>query len=452
MNTGIYMQNKFEVILNSIADGVFTIDTNWRIESFNAAAERITGFTAKEAIGKVCREIFRTNICDYDCAIRRSLETNAPVTNYEVVIIRRDGLKLPVSVSASILHDEEGNIVGSVETFRDISQIQWLTTQLQERYQFENIIGKSHAMQEIYDYIETVSQNEVTSLILGETGTGKGLVAKAIHYHSPRAGGPFVTVSCAALPEALLESELFGHVKGSFTGAIADKPGRFELAKGGTIFLDEIGEIPPAIQAKLLRVTDDKEFERVGGTKTIKVNARIIAATNRDLRDEVKQGKFREDLFYRLNVVAIKIPPLRERREDIPLLIQYFLEKYNEDFTKEIEGLSQHSIDLMLDYDWVGNVRELENAIEHAFVHCGSRLIMPEHLPAEVRRGSSYAGISTMLSPASEANPLEEAEKMVILRVLEQTRWNIGKAAQILKLSRPTLWRKMKKYEISKPG
>ena len=440
------------MILNGIADGVFTIDANWRIESFNAAAETITGFTAEEAIGKVCREIFRTNICDYDCAIRRALATNEPVTNYEVVISHKDGMKLPVSVSASILRDEEGNVIGAVETFRDISQIRWLTTQLQERYHFENIIGKSNAMVEIYDLIETVSQNDINILVQGETGTGKGLVAKAIHYHSPRADKPFVTVNCAALPEALLESELFGHVKGSFTSAIADKPGRFELANGGTIFLDEIGEIPSAIQAKLLRVTDDKEFERVGGTKTIKVDVRIVAATNRDLRDEVKQRQFREDLFYRLNVFTIEIPPLRERREDIPLLIQYFIAKYNEEFTKEIEGVSQSAMDLMLSYDWSGSVRELENAVEHAFVQCGSKLIMPEHLPEAIKKTSSYAGISAPLEPTSSENPLEAAEKTVILRVLEETRWNIGKTAQILKLSRPTLWRKMKKYEISKPG
>jgi len=431
---------------------VFTIDTNWRIENFNAAAEKITGFAAEEAIGKVCREIFRTNICDYDCAIRRVLETNEPVTNYEVVIIRKDSVKLPLSVSASVLRDEEGNITGAVETFRDISQIRWLATQLQERYHFGNIISKSDAMLEIYDLIETVSQNDVTILLQGETGTGKGLVAKAIHYNSPRKDKPFITVNCAALPEPLLESELFGHVKGSFTSAIADKPGKFELANGGTIFLDEIGEIHSAIQAKLLRVTEDKEFERVGGTKTIKVDVRIVAATNRDLRDEVKQGKFREDLFYRLNVITIKIPPLRERREDIPLLIQYFIEKYNEQFGKEIEGVSQHSIDLMLDYDWEGNIRELENAIEHAFVHCRSKLIMPEHLPEEVRRSSSYAGISAPIDPTSSENPLEAAEKTVIFRVLEETKWNIGKTSQILKVSRPTLWRKMKKYEVSKPG
>ena len=374
------------------------------------------------------------------------------MTNYEVVIIRQDGVKIPVSVSASILHDDEGNVIGAVETFRDISQIQWLTTQLQERYHFENIIGKSSAMLEIYDLIETVSQNDINILIQGETGTGKGLVAKAIHYHSHRADKPFITVNCAALPETLLESELFGHVKGSFTSAIADKPGRFELANGGTIFLDEIGEIPSAIQAKLLRVTDDKEFERVGGTKTIKVDVRIVAATNRDLRDEVKQRQFRQDLFYRLNVFTITIPPLRERHEDIPLLIQYFIEKYNEEFTKEIEGIAQHAMALMLGYDWSGNVRELENAIEHAFVHCRSKLIMPEHLPEAIRKTSSYAGISAPLEPTSSENPLEDAEKTVILRVLEETRWNIGKTAQILKLSRPTLWRKMKKYEISKPG
>ncbi|HEX29294.1 TPA: PAS domain-containing protein, partial [Candidatus Poribacteria bacterium] len=274
-------RRKFELILDNIADGVFTINTDWRIELFNKAAERITGFSAEEAIGRVCREVFRTNVCDYDCAIRRALETGEPVTNYEVIITRKDGIQIPVSVSASILMDDDGGIMGAVETFRDISQLKWLEMELQERYQFGQLIGKSRRMQEIFEQIEMLAENDVTVLIQGETGTGKGVIARAIHLNSHRADGPFVTVNCAALPEPLLESELFGHVKGAFTGAVADKPGRFELADGGTIFLDEIGEIPTHVQAKLLRAIEDKEFERIGGTKTIKVDVRIIAATNK---------------------------------------------------------------------------------------------------------------------------------------------------------------------------
>jgi len=443
-------RRKFELILDNIADGVFTINTDWRIELFNKAAERITGFSAEEAIGRVCREVFRTNVCDYDCAIRRALETGEPVTNYEVIITRKDGIQIPVSVSASILIDDDGGIMGAVETFRDISQLKWLEMELQERYQFGQLIGKSRRMQEIFEQIEMLAENDVTVLIQGETGTGKGVIARAIHLNSHRADGPFVTVNCAALPEPLLESELFGHVKGAFTGAVADKPGRFELADGGTIFLDEIGEIPTHVQAKLLRAIEDKEFERIGGTKTIKVDVRIIAATNKDLREEVKAGRFREDLFYRLNVISIEVPPLRERREDIPLLVRFFIDRFNGEFGKQIEGISQQAMDLILRYNWPGNVRELENAIEHAFVHCRGGLIMPEHLPLEIRKGDSFPGIAPFFNLQPGENPLEAAERAVIIRVLEETGWRVGKAAEILGISRPTLWRKMKRYGIKK--
>jgi PAS domain S-box-containing protein len=443
-------RRKFEVILDSIADGVFTINSDWRIELFNKAAERITGFSADEAIGKVCREIFRTNVCDYDCAIRRALETGEPVTNYEVIITRKDGIQIPVSVSASLLKDDNGRIIGAVETFRDISELKWLELELQERYQFDQIIGRSPKMREIFEQIKMLAENDVTVLIQGETGTGKGMIARAIHLNSLRADGPFVTVNCAALPESLLESELFGHVKGAFTGAVADRPGRFELADGGTIFLDEIGEIPLHVQAKLLRVIEAKEFERVGGTETIKADVRIIAATNRNLYEEVKAGRFREDLYYRLNVVSIKVPPLRERREDIPLLVSFFIERFNHEFGKQIEGVSQQTMDLLLGYDWPGNVRELENAIEHAFVHCRGELVMPDHLPQEIRRTSAYPGVTPLFELPSGENPLEAAEKAVIIRVLEETGWHMGKTAEILGISRPTLWRKMRKYGIKK--
>ncbi|HID56742.1 TPA: PAS domain-containing protein [Candidatus Poribacteria bacterium] len=443
---------KFGLILDSIADGVFTINTDWRIELFNRAAERITGFSAEEAIGMVCREVFRSNVCDYDCAIRRALETGEPVTNYEVIITRKDQVQIPVSVSASILMDDKGRIIGAVETFRDISQLKWLEMELQERYQFDQLIGKSPQMQEIFEQIGMLAENDVTVLIQGETGTGKGVIARAIHLNSHRADGPFVTVNCAALPEPLLESELFGHVKGAFTGAVADKPGRFELANGGTIFLDEIAEIPTHVQAKLLRAIEDKEFERIGGTETVKVDVRIIAATNRDLREEVKAGRFREDLFYRLNVISIKVPPLRERREDIPLLVRFFIDRFNGEFGKQIEGISQQAMDLILRYNWPGNVRELENAIEHAFVHCRGSLIMPEHLPPEIRRSDLFPGIAPFFNLRPGEKPLEAAQKAVIIKVLEETGWRIGEAADILGISRPTLWRKMKRYGIKREG
>ena len=443
-------ERRFEVILDSIADGVFTVDTEWRIELFNAAAERITGYKAEEAIGRVCREILRANLCDYDCPIRRAIETGEPVTNCEAVITRKDGSLLPISVSASVIRDEEGRIVGAVETFRDISELKMLEIELLDAFQFAGMVGRSRKMQEVFELIEMLAQNDVTVLIQGETGTGKSLVARAIHFLSPRGDGPFVVVNCPSIPETLFESELFGHVKGAFTGAISDKPGRFELADGGTLFLDEVAEIPTHVQAKLLRAIEDKEFERVGGSRTIKVDVRIIAATNRDLKAEVEAGRFREDLYYRLNVVTIRIPPLRERREDIPLLVQFFVEKFNAKFGKEIKGVSEGAMDLLLRYDWPGNVRELENAIEHAFVRCSGDVIGPEHLPPEVR-GGTYPGGEGFEIELLGDDPLGEAERAVILRALEKAGWRINEAARLLRISRATLWRKMRKYGISKP-
>lgn len=436
---------KFEAILNQIADGVFVIDKNWQIEVFNVAAEKITGFDAESAIGKKCREIFLTDFCDYDCMVKRVLNTGQPVTNYEIQITRKDKIRVPVSVSYSLLRDDESNVIGAIITFRDLSQIQQLTEKLQVKYQFDGIIGKSHLMQKIYDLIEVVADTNATVLIQGESGTGKELVAEAIHYNSKRADKPLVKVNCSALPESLLESELFGHVKGAFTDAVRDRKGRFEMADGGTLLLDEIGEISPKTQIKLLRVLEGQEFERVGETEPIKVDVRLLFATNRDLREAVKKGDFREDLFYRLNVVTINVPPLRDRREDVPLLIEHFIQKFNYETGKNITDVSSKSMDYLIDYSWAGNVRELENAIEHAFVHCQSGLIMPEHLPDEILKQSSMVDRTDIPD-----DPIAEAEKEVILKILSKTGWKISKTAKMLKISRTTLWRKMKKYDISR--
>lgn len=436
---------RLQAILNSIADGVFTVDTDFKISSFNPAAERITGYKLDQVIGKPCHSVFQSEFCRKNCPLRRTIETGESISNFEMEIINSKGDLVPVSVSTALLVDEEGEIVGGVETFRDLSVLKNLRRELGELYSFSNIVGKNVKMKEIYHLIEIVSQTTSTVLIQGETGTGKDLIARAIHYNSPRRSGPFVKVSCAALPETLLESELFGHKRGAFTGAIRDKPGRFSLANRGTIFLDEVAEIPIAVQAKLLRVLEEQEFEPLGSTSSVKVDVRIIAATNRDLKEAIKEGKFREDLYYRLNVVTIPIPPLRERSDDIPLLIGHFIEKYNRKLGKRITSVSQEAMDLLLDYDWPGNVRQLEHAIEHAFIHCKTDVIQVEHLPEEIKpERTKPTGV-----PVKKPFSLQDMERETILEALRANDWSKEATAHALGISRTTLWRKMKKYEIT---
>jgi PAS domain S-box-containing protein len=427
-------------ILNSIADAVFTVDNNWLITSFNPSAERITGYRKQDVIGRPCNVIFGIEACTKNCPLRMTVETGESITNFEMDIINAKGEKVPVSISTALLIDEAGEIIGGVETFRDLTILRRLKNELNVRYGFGNIIGKNPKMLEIYNLIETVSSTNSTILILGETGTGKDLVAKAIHYNSPRKDKPFIKVSCAALPETLLESELFGHKKGAFTGAIKDKPGRFELADGGTIFLDEVGEMSLSVQVKLLRVLEEQEFESLGDIKSTKVDVRIIAATNKDLNKAIKEGKFREDLFYRLNVVPIFLPPLRDRRDDIPLLIEHLIKKFNKGRGRDVRSVSRRAMALLLDNDWSGNVRQLENAIEYAFIHCEGLTIKIEHLPGEIRSRKRLF--------LEKEKPLEEIEKEVILSALKRNNYDRGKTALELRISRTTLWRRMKKYGI----
>ena len=434
-------KQKLEAILESIADGVFTVDGDWRITSFNRAAEDITGFSREEVIGLPCEEVFRSPTCRGMCPLRRAFATGGPVYDVEVEITRKDGRKVPVSVSAAPLRDADGVVIGGVEVFRDLSPLRQLSRELEERYSFGQIIGKSKPMRELFALLENVAETDSTVLIYGESGTGKELVARALHYNGPRREGPFVAVNCAALPESLLESELFGYERGAFTGATRSKPGRFELADGGTLFLDEVGEMGPSVQAKLLRVLDRKEFERLGGTRTIRTDVRIIAATNRDLEADVASGRFRRDLFYRLNVVSIRLPPLRERKEDIPLLVEHFVRKFNERMGKKVKGVSPEAMRLLMDYDWPGNVRELENAIESAFVMGKGDLITPEDLPEAVRGREGSA------VPEGKGL-LDEGERRAILEALERTGWRKGEAAKVLGVSRATLWRKMKKHGL----
>ena len=441
----IWEKERSEAIIDSIAEGVLTLSTGMTVMSFNRSAERITGYSAEEVLGRPCREVLGSKGCDEVCPVRQTLLSGKLVTDVEMEIVAKDGSTVPVSVSASILRDERGDVVGAVETFRDLSRVWTLTEELKGRYSFRNIIGKSHKMQEVYRLIKSVARTNVTVLIHGDTGTGKELVARAIHYESPRARKPFVVVNCAALPETLLESELFGHVRGAFTGATADRKGRFEMAAGGTLFLDEISEVSPAIQVKLLRVLETKEFERVGDSRTTAVDVRLICATNRNLREEVAEGSFREDLYYRINVVAIALPALRERDEDIPLLVNHFIDRFNVETGKHVTKVSQEAMDLFIDYDWPGNVRQIENAIGHAFVHCRGEIILPEHLPQDILESTPVlkdAGGTVLGS-------LEDVERTVIAETLKKCRGNRSQAARRLGIGRSSLWRKMKKYGLA---
>ena len=433
-----------EVILDSIADGVFTVDGEWRITSFNRAAEEITGIPREEALGRPCCEVFRASICERDCALRWTMETGKPLVNKAIYIIDAEGERIPISISTALLRDEEGRVIGGVETFRDLSLVEELRKELEGRYSFRDILSKSPAMHRIFDILPEVAESDSTVLIVGESGTGKELIARAIHDLSPRREKRLVTVNCGALPDSLLESELFGHKAGAFTDARRDKPGRFALAEGGTIFLDEIGDIPSALQVKLLRVLQEKVYEPLGGVESLTADVRIITATNRNLEERVRERGFRQDLYYRINVVKISLPPLRERKEDIPLLLDHFIDRFNRLRGKNITGVTPEVLQILMAHDFPGNVRELENAVEHAFVLCRSGLIRPEHLPEQLRPEESGP-------PAAAAETLEELEARFIYEALRRNDWNRAATARELGVHKTTLWRKIKRLGIELP-
>ncbi len=435
-------ERAYEAILDSIADGVFTVDRRWRITSWNAAAEKITGFRRHEAVGRYCHEVFRTDVCRTECVLRQTLETGQPLVNVSLSIVTRSGQKKPISVSTAVLTDDRGRVIGGVETFRDLSLVESLRKQLRHGYRFQEIISKNHRMWAVFDILPDVAESDATVLITGPTGSGKELVARAIHNLSPRAEGPFVTVNCAALPDTLLESELFGYVRGAFTDARRDKPGRFALAQGGTLFLDEIGDISPALQVKLLRVLQDRVYEPLGATRSVRADVRVLAATNKDLKGLVSQGRFRDDLYYRLNVIEIRLPPLRERLEDIPLLVDHFIERFNAEKGRRITGVSPAAMRALMRHSWPGNVRELENAIEHAFILCRSGPIDLAHLPPHI------AGEASPEPPSRPFPSLEEAEAFAIREALAAHGGNRRKTAQALGIHKTTLLRKMKRLGI----
>jgi PAS domain S-box-containing protein len=436
----------FHVILNSIADGVFTTDNDGKITFMNKAAEEITGFLSKEAIGHQCFEVFRADICLSRCALKETLKTKKEIINLPATILKKGGQKVPISISTAVLKSERGQIIGGVETFRDLSAIEELKKELSEKYTLGDIISKNHQIHDIFNILPNIAESDSTVLIQGASGTGKELFAKAIHNLGRRRSKPFIKVNCGALPDTLLESELFGYIKGAFTDAKKDKPGRFALANGGTILLDEVGDMTPSLQVKLLRVLQEKEYEPLGSTSPRKTDVRIIAATNKDLSKLVSEGKFRDDLYYRLNVVRIVLPLLSQRSEDIPFLIGAFIQKFNAKMGKQITGVSDQALRLLLNHDFPGNVRELENIIEHAFVICGGNRIEVDCLPKELTLKKEETDSSVSVK---EDHPFEKAEAEIVKRTLEESRGNRIKAAQELGISRATLWRKIKRYGLT---
>lgn len=438
-----------ELILDSVADGVFTVDEEFRITLFNKAAQKITGYTAEEAIGRHCHEVFRSSICGNACALNQSMKKRQAVLNCSAQIEQKAGRRIAISISAAPILDDEGNVIGGVETFRDLTEIQTLRKQVTQYYTFGDIISKTASMQRIFDILPEIAKSDSNVLILGESGTGKELIARALHNYSNRAKGPFVAVNCGALPDTLLESELFGYKAGAFTDAKKDRPGRFAAAEKGTIFLDEIGDISPALQVKLLRVLQSKTYEPLGSNQPVQANVRVIAATNKDLAALVKEDRFREDLFYRLNVVKITLPPLRERKNDIPLLVQHFINKFNIQKDKSIEGMSDEALYLLMQYDFPGNIRELENIVEYAFILCTTGLIQPQHLPEpfnvmSVEKEQKGLNLEKPLS-------LAEIEKRAIYTALERNRFRKMATCRELGISKDTLRRKIQLYGIELP-
>jgi PAS domain S-box-containing protein len=433
-------------ILESISDGVFTVDREWKITSFNRAAESITGIERREAIGRRCSEVFRSSMCEEECSLRRTLHTGKPVIGRSGYIIDAEGARIPISVSTAVLRDEKGIVVGGAETFRDLSEVEELRRELEGRSHVGDLSSHSPLMRRIFEVLPAIAASPSTVLVLGETGTGKELIAKAVHALSPRQRGPFIAVNCGALPDPLLESELFGYKAGAFTGAQKDKPGRFALAKGGTLFLDEIGEISPALQLRLLRVLQERTYEPLGSTRTETADVRVIVATNKDLSDQVRKNLFREDLFYRINVVRVELPPLRRRKEDIPYLADQFVARFNRLQGRSVPGVSPEALSLLMAHDWPGNIRELENIIERSFVLCQDGPIEIRHLPGELTAHGTSTAAHPVLRSVHDVFDIQ-----MIRAALERNGYDRLAAARELGVHKTTLFRRIKKLKLALP-
>lgn len=436
------MRLQTEAILESISDGVFTIDLDWRITYFNRAAEEITGVPRGEAIGQRCAEVFRSSMCGVGCALKQTIKTGEPVIGKAGYIITPDEHRLPISISTAVLRDADGQIIGGAETFRDLSEVEGLRHELESKFRIGDLTSRSNLMQRLFGVLPAMANSPSTILILGDSGTGKEVMARTIHELSPRSDGPFVALNCGALPDTLLESELFGYKAGAFTGATRDKPGRFAQAKGGTLFLDEIGEISQALQVRLLRVLQERSFEPLGSVESEQADIRVIAATHKDLKEEVRLGNFREDLYYRVNVARIELPPLCQRKEDIPLLVEQFIARFNRLQSRSVVDADIDVMQLLMAHRWPGNIRELENAIEHAFILCDGETICVEHLPQELREGGR--------SPSTRAAH-DTLDAQVILDALERNHGHREAAARELGMHKTTLFRKIKRLGIELP-
>jgi PAS domain S-box-containing protein len=433
-----------EGLIDKLPEGVFTITTHWRISSFNQTAEKITGYKREEAIGKYCWEVFRSDVCKLSCPLRNALNGGQSYIDQEVRIFNKGGSRQAILVNTNVLRDTTGMVLGAVETFRPIGGEMYPADGTRYHHSFENIIGKSDSMQRLFSMLPDIAVSDANVLISGESGTGKDLIARAIHNHSLRSKGPFVSTNCVAFAETLLESELFGHEKAAFTGAEHSKPGRFEMAKGGTLFLDEIGELKPELQVKLLRVLDQREFERVGGTQTLSMEARIISATNKNLTEAIKKGLFREDFYYRLRTVPLNLPPLRERREDIPLLINHFIKRFNKQYNKKIRTVDTKVSFFFQKYPFPGNVRELERALEHAYVFAKGPVIFMSSLP-------EFAEFNKPDASSLETYHLaqEKLNRETVSQALSISKGKREKASELLGISRTTLWRYIKKFGLN---
>ena len=434
-------------ILESISEGVFTVDHEWRITSFNRAAEEITGTPRNDAIGSFCWEIFHSNLCKGNCALRRTMKEGRFFSGISVYIHPKNKKRIPISVSTALLYNDQGEILGGVETFRDNTLVEELRQELNGSLKQGDMVSRSPLMIKIFSVLTQIAESDSTVLIEGDTGTGKEMLAKALHDQSKRREKPFIAINCGALPDTLLESELFGYKAGAFTDAVTDKPGYFAMADGGTIMLDELGETSPAFQAKLLRVLEEREFQPLGGVQKQHVNVRVLAATNQDLEALIEQGRFRQDLLYRINIVRLQLPALRERKEDIPLLIERFIEKMNRIQGKAITGIDTEALNWLMNYDYPGNIRQLENIIEHAFILCSQGEIGTQHLPGYLMAFASPVGAA----PSSIHAIRKSSEEEAIMKALQRNGYNRLATARELGMHKTTLFRKLKKLDIHLP-
>lgn len=443
-NENLRVRQNMEAIFRSLEEGVIYVDSNLVVMEANAAVEKICGLSVEKIVGKNFETIQTT--CNNSClhVLTQSLKTNQSIKKVRAECNRPGKPSQSVLLTGRPLKFDGHKPNGAVLVVENVTQLKNLEQALKERHRFHRIIGKSSRIKEIFSLVENVSEIDSTVLITGETGTGKELFANAIHYYSLRSEKPFIKVNCSALSENLLESELFGHVKGAFTGAVKDKKGRFEMADQGSLFLDEIGDISPLTQLKLLRVLQEREFERVGDSTPLKVDVRIITATNCNLKEKVKQGEFREDLYYRINVINIQVPALRDRREDVPLLTDHFLTLFKKRFKKQINSLSNDVMNAFMNYPWPGNIRELEHAVEHGFALSREDTILFHHLPLEMKEYFK----SPAPPPPQERKPLQN---VISSRPLKKTGWNKSRAAQLLGIARRTIYRRIKEFDIRNP-